>query len=97
MALPIDVCLPDYSNLKDINKKIIFCCTKMQEHIIGKLVTYTIDNKETTQTVKPEGLAFIPITETNKIPQILLSAEGQVFEPISFCPFCSSKIEIRPS
>lgn len=84
MALPIDVCLPDYSNLKDINKKIIFCCTKMEDHIL-------IESKE--------GLIFVPIGPFSNIPKIVFQTQNNSVEPepLSYCPFCGSKIEIRPS
>lgn len=94
MALPIDVMLPDYSNLSDITKKIIFCCNKMQTHILGTLKEY--DGKQFIST--PEGLGFEPvIQDKNNHPQIFLCAEGQLYEPIAFCPFCGTHIEIRPS
>lgn len=83
MALPIDPVLEDKSNLPDIIKKIIFCCSKMQNTLLNPDIP---------------GLMFEPVGVTKENhPTINLANISFNYEPIDFCPFCGTHIEIRPS
>lgn len=85
MAIPIDILKEDKSNQDEIYQKIIYCCNKMQSHLIDPAY---------------KGLAFHPRTELdpNVQPMIVLAPEiNDDPEPIDYCPFCGIHIEIRPS
>lgn len=94
MKLPQERLQDDLSNLWELHDQIIPCCEEMKKHVVGEWYDSTNWKNEPIKSKSfPEGLGVEFISTHISSPHIVLSAEGQTYAKINYCPFCGEKIE----